>query len=136
MTKSEPRENDATRAKEFLERTRAIMTVLKDLDPTARRIFEFYVKFKRANDGCSPVFEEVVEACNLSSPSVVTWHLEKLEAVGLIKRLTHETSAGQVKTRGIMITGAGWKPSSELMEALVNSHDPLLVRERHRDGYE
>lgn len=136
MTNTPKRQNDVTRAKEFGEKARAIMKVLHDLDPTARRIFEFVCKYKRQYDGISPSYAEIIAACNLTSTSVVTWHIDKLVAAGLIKELVIETPTGKGKSRGLMVVSGVWSYSQELMEALVNTHDPLLVRERHRDGYE
>lgn len=65
-------------------------------------VYEFIVSYKKKHDGNSPSMREIMTDLNISSTSVVTYHLEKLERMGLIKRVAN----GQ--TRQIEVTGGRW----------------------------
>lgn len=72
------------------------------LGVTARvKIMEFLVSYKIAHDGNSPNCREIMEACGLSSTSVVNYHLDILEQSGSILRT-------RGMSRHIMIQGGRW----------------------------
>lgn len=48
------------------------------------RIFNFIVAYKSAHDGNSPTSREIMDGANISSTSVVHYHLRKLEVQGKI----------------------------------------------------
>ena len=66
------------------------------------RVFDFIVKFKADNDGVSPSYREIMEACDISSFSHVKYLLGKLAAGGRI-------SLGDGKSRTIYVTGGQWQ---------------------------
>lgn len=65
------------------------------------RILQFLVSYKIANDGNSPNCREIMEACGLSSTSVVNYHLDILERSGSILRT-------RGMSRHILINGGRW----------------------------
>lgn len=46
----------------------------------------FIIRYKRAHDGNSPTYREIMRAVGINSTSVVAYHLDHLEAAGLIER--------------------------------------------------
>lgn len=52
---------------------------------TRHRILSYIADFKKAH-GYAPVFREIQEECGLASKSTVAFHLDRLEADGLIRR--------------------------------------------------
>ena len=65
-------------------------------------VFAFIVGFKSQNDRVSPTIREIQTACGISSTSVTTWLLEKLEAAGKVKVLR------EMGARSIMVVGGHW----------------------------
>ena len=62
-------------------------------------VYKYIIKYKRDNDGLSPSMREIM-AQGVSSTSVVTWHLNKLEQEGKI-------NCNGI--RGIKVTGGEWR---------------------------
>lgn len=48
-------------------------------------IYEFLLVYKQQNDGLSPTFREIMDACSIPSTSVVQYYLNDLQAKGLIE---------------------------------------------------
>lgn len=65
------------------------------------RVLCYIVKHKREHDGCPPVVREIMEACDISSTSLVDYYLKSLAAAGFIRLL-----AG--KARGLEVVGGRW----------------------------
>ena len=65
------------------------------------QIYDFIVGFKRRHDGLSPTIREIQAKCGISTTSMVTWLLRKLELQGKIKCM-------EAVARGIMVTGGVW----------------------------
>lgn len=55
-------------------------------DPKHLRVFAYILEYKARHDGNSPSFEEIMDACDVSSKSVTFFYLNKLEAEGYIRR--------------------------------------------------
>lgn len=66
--------------------------------PTRQKVFDFICSFKELNDGNSPSLREIKDKTGITSTSVVTYYLDKLEIAGLIKR----------DGRIIKVVGASW----------------------------
>lgn len=73
------------------------------LHPTAERMYRYIIRYKRMNAGDSPTRREIAAAVELPAISTVQYHLDALEARGLILR----PSRGQA--RRIAIPGARWE---------------------------
>lgn len=56
-------------------------------DERAGRIYAFIIRHKRAHDGNSPTMQQIGDACGISSVSMVTVYLDRLEADGKIARV-------------------------------------------------
>jgi len=70
---------------------------------TRQRIYEYIVLFKGMNNGNSPSMRQMSVAFGLST-SVIYDHLNRLEAIGLIKR-------GRIgESRMIDVIGSTWTP--------------------------
>jgi hypothetical protein len=59
-------------------------TVAEDLEGTTLNVYAYIVK-----EGKSVGPREVMRATNLTSPSVAHWHLQKLEALGLLSKTVY-----------------------------------------------
>jgi SOS-response transcriptional repressor LexA len=68
-------------------------------------VLRMIVAFKRAHDGNSPTYREIMRACELRSTSAVAYHLDALEDQGLIRRPNR-----QGNTRVIEVPGGRWTP--------------------------
>ncbi|MHC4088707.1 MAG: LexA family protein [Planctomycetota bacterium] len=77
-----------------------------------RNIFEFIVRYKQAHDGNSPSVREIQDACGISTPSLVHYHLGELETVGWIE-LT------RFQSRSIQVEGGRWSPGKMVAERLA-----------------
>lgn len=81
------------------------------LQPTHRAtvegVYEFIVTHKKAHDGNSPTFREIISGCGISSTSVVLYYLNKLEQRGLIRR--PEPEIGSRFACNIEIVGGQWR---------------------------
>ena len=55
-------------------------------------IFDFIVHYKKREDGNSPTIRDIRDGLNISSTSVVTYHLGVLEKRGLLRRDGHNIS--------------------------------------------
>jgi len=66
------------------------------------RVLAFIVGFKQKYDGVAPTIREIQTACEISSTSVTTWLLEKLEAAGKVKVLR------ELGARSIAVVGGEW----------------------------
>lgn len=87
---------------------------------TRERVMDFILEYKRAHDGISPTVREIGEACEISSTSVVNYHLLVLERAGSIVR----EYAGQ---RGIRVTGGIWMLEKDL-EARLEAERNETIR--------
>lgn len=67
------------------------------------RVLAFIVQFKQRHDGLGPNMSEIAQACGLSSSSLVSFYLTRLEGQRLIR--LHERRAG-----GIEVVGGRWVP--------------------------
>ena len=67
-------------------------------------IFNWIVEYKTAHDGNSPSLRELMRACNLTSSSVASYVLRRLERAGKIS-LTGQRS----RTRSIVVIGGEWR---------------------------
>lgn len=56
------------------------------MTPRMEAVFEFIIAFKKSHDGNSPTVREIAEGCGISSTSVVTYYLGRLEEEGRITR--------------------------------------------------
>lgn len=78
----------------------------------SQHVYDFIVRYKTENDGISPSFREIMENCNISSMSLVKYHINKLADAGLIKPLDiHRTNV-----RCIQVVDGKWE---------LQSHDKL-----------
>jgi len=68
-------------------------------------IYDYLIRFKRENDGLSPSIREIMDACDISSTSVVIYYLRDMQKAGQI------TMRGK---RGIAIIGGVWMLKSEV----------------------
>jgi SOS-response transcriptional repressor LexA len=75
-------------------------------DPQA--VYAFIVQYKFAHDGNSPTVREIMENCHISSKSVASSQLQKLEHDGKI-RLGIQSK----RARSICVVGGQWRLSNE-----------------------
>ena len=66
-------------------------------------VYEFLVAFKIEHDGNTPTRREIMEACGITSTSVVNYYLDRLERKGLIEQPRNGAS------RMIVVTGGCWQ---------------------------
>lgn len=72
-------------------------------------VFDYIVAFKTANDGVSPSIRDIVVNVGISSTSMATYYLRKLEQRGKIKRHAGDKSL----SRAIIVPGGRWAFSPE-----------------------
>lgn len=65
-------------------------------------LFRFIVRYKRACDGNSPTYRDIMTACGLKSTSHVNYYLKRLERHGRIRLLTDKSA------RSIVVVGGTW----------------------------
>lgn len=75
---------------------------------SALELYDFILDFKESHDGLAPSTGEIMEATGISSTSMVSFYLQKLEAAGLIRLLRAES--GLKSPRGIVVNGGTWQP--------------------------
>lgn len=84
---------------------------LDSLTPRHQSVFGFIVDYKCRHDGNSPSIREIMEVCDISSTSMVSYALRRLERVGVIKL------EGDARTsRRIEVVGGHWtftKPEAQ-----------------------
>ena len=73
---------------------------------TVESVYNSIIAYKRAHDGNSPTFREIMEDCGISSTSVVLYYLNKLEQRGLIRR--PEPPIGNRNATKIEVVGGKW----------------------------
>lgn len=73
----------------------------RPLSARDRALYVAIVEHKSANDGCSPSTRDLMQATDITSTSVLRYHLKRLEAAGLIT-LDHGVA------RSIRVTGGAW----------------------------
>ena len=71
--------------------------------PKQEKIFQFIMDFKSQHDGNSPTFREIMDGCDFSSTSVVSFHIEKLIALGRLSMREHDNGS-----RMICVNGGQW----------------------------
>jgi hypothetical protein len=69
----------------------------------AERVFDFIVWYKREHDGNSPVMREIGGGTGVTSTSMVSFYLDQLVAMGLIRR-PERFSSGNIE-----IVGGKWE---------------------------
>ena len=79
------------------------MSAPTEVPTTEDRVFDSIVDYKAAHDGNSPSNRNIMDACAISSTSVVNYHLRRLAAAGRI-RLDFSLA------RSIEVPGARWLP--------------------------
>ena len=52
---------------------------------TTKLVLIFLKMYKAKHDGCSPTYAQIADGCRLASSSVASYHLQKLDAAGLIR---------------------------------------------------
>lgn len=67
------------------------------------KIFRYIVQYKMENDGCAPTYEEIMEACGVSTKSMVNYVLLKLQKKGKIYIPDDSTR------RYIRVIGGSWR---------------------------
>lgn len=70
------------------------------------QVYQFIVQFKMANDGLSPTLREIADGVGISSTSVVSYLLIRMERRGVI-------TVWDAASRGIMVVGGKWRLDSE-----------------------
>ena len=73
-------------------------------DERCKTLYAMIVAYKRTNDGNSPTFPELIEMTDISTKSLVSYHLQHLEEDGLIRRPPY-------LSRSIEVVGAEWFPA-------------------------
>ncbi len=68
--------------------------------PVRLRIFDFIVQFKKEHDGNSPTNREIMDACKISSTSVVSYYLDLLVKAGLINRCGAPGASRMIEVAG------------------------------------
>ncbi len=68
-------------------------------------MLKFIIQYKKAHDGNSPTYMEIMRATGITSTSVVAYHLDQLEAAGVIERPQQVGNS-----RVIEIVGGQWTP--------------------------
>jgi len=68
-------------------------------------ILNYLKAYKQEHDGCSPSYRQIQRDCNLTSVSVVSYHIHTLAKLGLVK-------LPEDGTRGIEIVGGRWAMST------------------------
>jgi len=78
------------------------------LHPRSLEVLEFIKTYKADHDGVAPTIREIQEGCDISSTSVTSYHLDKLEVAGRIRRPF-------IASRSIEVVGGRWVgPEEEL----------------------
>lgn len=75
---------------------------------SALELYEFILDFKESNDGIAPSTGEIMEATGISSSSMVSFYLQKLENAGMVRLL--RADSGLKSPRGIVVIGSSWQP--------------------------
>ncbi|HAR97053.1 MAG TPA: repressor LexA [Deltaproteobacteria bacterium] len=105
--------------------------------PVREKILGFIGDF-RAAKGYSPTVREIAEGCGVSSPSVVHYHLNALERVGLLSRekdkfrsisLAHESGGGPWESIDVPLLGviAAGHPISVDSQAVQEATEHVAV---------
>ncbi len=79
------------------------------LGDTSLMVYEFILRFCEDNNGLPPSHSDIVDGLELSSTSVVNYHLRKLEEAGKIERLNYHS-------RNMRIIGGRWYPPETVGE--------------------
>lgn len=74
--------------------------LLRSITRTELDMLDFIVSFKQENDGNSPSVRDIRNAFDISSISVVDYHLKKLQRAGLIERVEKIARSIKVTDRG------------------------------------
>jgi SOS-response transcriptional repressor LexA len=75
---------------------------------TTSRVLRYIILYKRRHDGVAPTVREIMDACGISSTSVVAYHLKRLEAAGKI------ICGDFGSSRAIEVVGGRWVPPGEV----------------------
>jgi SOS-response transcriptional repressor LexA len=80
---------------------------LTPVKPYIECVYEFIIRYKRTHDGNSPTIREIGSGCGITSTSVVTYWLKKLETRSLI--LLPEDPGDKHPARRIEVIGGHWE---------------------------
>ena len=75
-----------------------------------------FIELFRAAEGYSPSYQEIVVGCNLSSTSVVAYHVARLEEMGVLRRQRNVPRSLVVVRDGVDVMSCG-HPRSALVGA-------------------
>jgi repressor LexA len=71
------------------------------MNDTSRDILKFIVDYEKEK-GYTPVIREIRDGCDISSTSVVAYHLGKLEASGIITKEENKARTIKINDQGIL----------------------------------
>ncbi len=80
-------------------------------DATAMRVYDCILRYKNRHDGCSPSMREISRLARVSSTSMVSYYIDKLESMRLIRR--SDDDEGFPHACSIEVVGAKWMPPGE-----------------------
>lgn len=72
------------------------------MNERTERVLDYIIEHKQRHDGLAPSIRDICDVCAISSTSVATYHLDKLQAAGKIKRM--------YGMPGIVVVGGRWLP--------------------------
>jgi repressor LexA len=112
---------------------------------TRQRILQFIQRFKETK-GYAPTVREIADACTISSPSVVQYHLDRLQQNGLITRerekfrsiVLNKEKKGVVRVPLLGTIAAGqpvWVPQGDVSSATHERISVPLDMTRGRNVY-
>lgn len=80
-------------------------------DATAMRVYDCILRYKARHDGCSPSMREIARLAKISSTSMVSYYIDKLESMRMIRR--SDDDEGFPHACSIEVVGAKWMPPGE-----------------------
>ena len=78
------------------------MNPKKELHPKQKELLDYIIAYKTRHDGTSPTFREMRDALDVSTTSLVSYRLDRLEYLGYIKRPAYNK-------RSIQVVGGEWR---------------------------
>lgn len=70
-----------------------------------RDVLKFIIEYKTKHDGVAPTHREIIEGTDITSLSIVSYALMRLEHLGKIRMIGDHGA-----TRSIAVVGATWTP--------------------------
>ncbi len=80
-------------------------------DAAAMRVYDCILLYKNRHDGCSPSMREIARLARVSSTSMVSFYIDRLESMRLIRR--SDDDEGFPRACSIEVVGAKWMPPGE-----------------------